>query len=93
MECTMLPHVTSGSPDQRVRRVRDIAVDFRPQELVERRLRESGYRCLRTIRCEDRQGVLTLRGRVPSFYHKQVAQALVAAVAPVAAVVDLIEVA
>ena len=66
---------------------------LRPRELVERRLRESPYLCLRTIRCEHQQGVLTLRGSVPSYYHKQLAQALVAQLVRSGAFVNQIEVA
>lgn len=52
-----------------------------PAELVERvaerRLEDSGYRVLSRVRCRFEAGILTLSGRVPSFYMKQVAQTLV----------------
>ncbi|MBX3415158.1 MAG: hypothetical protein KF708_20910 [Pirellulales bacterium] len=37
----------------------------------------SGYAVLRQVKCEYHQGTLTLRGRVPSYYLKQIAQAKV----------------
>ena len=44
---------------------------------AERRLQASHYAPLRSIRCEYHEGVLVLRGRVASFYLKQMAQELV----------------
>ncbi|MGI6420020.1 MAG: BON domain-containing protein [Thermoguttaceae bacterium] len=41
------------------------------------RLRKSGYPELRLIACAFHEGVLTLRGRVTSFYLKQMAQTLI----------------
>ncbi len=41
------------------------------------RLEQCGYASLRTIDCIYTNGVLTLRGSVPSFYLKQVAQVAV----------------
>jgi len=38
---------------------------------------DSGYAILRTVRCDFHEGVLTLRGHVPSYYLKQIAQTLV----------------
>jgi osmotically-inducible protein OsmY len=38
------------------------------------RLRESPYSAVRRLSCEFTDGVLTLRGHVGSFFHKQVAQ-------------------
>ncbi|HEV3418292.1 MAG TPA: BON domain-containing protein [Pirellulales bacterium] len=45
-------------------------------EKVLSRLRESPYLALRHIKCECHAGVLTLRGRLPTFYTKQVMHAL-----------------
>jgi hypothetical protein len=42
--------------------------------IVASRLGASPYRELRNLRCEYHDGVLTLRGRLPLFYHKQLAQ-------------------
>ena len=47
-------------------------------EWAESRLRRNGYLALRDIYCEDHEGVLTLWGRLPSYYLKQVAQEAVA---------------
>ena len=46
-------------------------------EIVERRLRESMYVALRTVSCNFKDGLLTLRGIVPTFYVKQVIFSLV----------------
>ena len=40
-------------------------------------LRESSYDAVRRVSCEVRNCVLTLRGRVPSFYMKQITQEVV----------------
>jgi osmotically-inducible protein OsmY len=57
----------------------DTSISKRPQieEAAERRLRQSRYLELRAVSCEFHEGVLTLRGRVPSYYLKQMAQSLV----------------
>ncbi len=47
------------------------------QTQAQSRLRKSGYHELRFVLCEFHEGVLTLRGQVPSFYLKQVAQELI----------------
>ena len=41
------------------------------------RLRRSGYSQLGVVSCEFHEGVLTLRGRVSTFYLKQVAQTVI----------------
>jgi osmotically-inducible protein OsmY len=41
------------------------------------RLRKSGYRELQLVSCDFHEGILTLRGRISSFYLKQLAQTLV----------------
>lgn len=46
-------------------------------ELAEARLRTSPYKVLGRVTCNHDHGRLTLRGRVPSYYHKQLAQAAV----------------
>ena len=46
-------------------------------ELVESRMHCSGYSELRRIACDLHDQVLTLRGRVSSYYLKQLAQSLV----------------
>src|SRR5687767_10328168 len=47
-------------------------------ELIGSRLRAHPYLILRGITCEYHDGVLVLRGRVPSYYLKQIAQSLAA---------------
>jgi osmotically-inducible protein OsmY len=47
---------------------------------VERALQMSGYADLRGLRCDSEDGVITLRGRVRSFFLKQMAQTVVARV-------------
>lgn len=55
-------------------------------------LRQSPYRAVRGVSCEVRQGALVLRGRLPSFYQKQLAQEAVARVPGVSRVLNEIEV-
>lgn len=40
-------------------------------------LGECGYPALRRVACEYRDGTITLRGRVPSYFLKQLAQSVV----------------
>jgi osmotically-inducible protein OsmY len=47
------------------------------QAEAQTRLRTSGYHELHLISCNFHEGVLSLRGRVSSFYLKQVAQTVV----------------
>jgi osmotically-inducible protein OsmY len=61
-------------------------------EHIKHHLWENPYRALRGISWEYREGVLTLNGRLPTFYLKQMAQAAVARVAGVERVVNRIEV-
>ncbi len=62
-------------------------------EAAKDRLRKTSYQALSTLSCEYDQGVLVLRGQLPSFYQKQLAQEVVAHVAGVAQVVNQTEVA
>ena len=59
---------------------------------VEGRFRQSGYLALRDITCEVQGGVLSLRGRLSSFYLKQIAQAIAIEADGVRAVINEIEV-
>jgi osmotically-inducible protein OsmY len=61
-------------------------------QAVERRLRESSYYYLRSIRCFYEAGVVTLRGRVPTFYLKQTVQSIVEKIEGVEQVVNLVDV-
>jgi hypothetical protein len=49
-----------------------------PQAVAERGLRSSRYPALKTVSCDYRDGVLVLRGRLPTYYLKQMAQEAVA---------------
>jgi osmotically-inducible protein OsmY len=62
-------------------------------EKAENRLRANAYLALKNISCEFREGVLTLRGCLPSYYLKQVAQEAVVATEGVERVENYIEVA
>ncbi len=66
---------------------------FEIAEAAKECLRNSPYRALRGVTCECDRGVLLLRGRLSSFYHKQLAQEAVAGVRGVSQVVNEIEVA
>lgn len=59
-------------------------------ESARSRLQGSPYFAIRDIGCAYQDGVLTLRGCVPSHYLKQVAQATVADVAGVMTVVNTV---
>ena len=52
----------------------DAAAKTGVAEHAERILHESPYHQLHTLKCEFDSGVLTVRGRVSTFYLKQVAQ-------------------
>jgi len=56
-------------------------------------LRKSSSVVVRAISCDLDHGVLVLRGRVPSYYCKQLAQETVARVPGITAVTNAIEVA
>ena len=60
--------------------------------MARERLDKSPYTTLRGVACEYRHGVLLLRGQLPSFYHKQLAQEAVARLPGVTQVVNEIEV-
>jgi osmotically-inducible protein OsmY len=61
-------------------------------DVAERALRSSPYLALRNVTCDCRDGVLTLRGCLPTYYLKQVAQAVVARLEGVRQVVNEIQV-
>jgi len=61
-------------------------------EAATERLRGSPYQALRSISCESKYGVLFLRGRLGSYFQKQLAQEAVAGVSGVTEVVNEIEV-
>jgi hypothetical protein len=51
---------------------------FTITEMAERKLHSKPYQALKNVSCDWRDGVLVLRGRLPSYYLKQVAQEVVA---------------
>jgi hypothetical protein len=61
-------------------------------ELAERRLHSNSYLTLKNVSCDYREGVLTLRGRVPTYYLKQIAQSVVVDLAGVERIDNRIEV-
>jgi osmotically-inducible protein OsmY len=61
-------------------------------ETARQRLRKQSHLSVQRIWCEFDEGSLILRGQVPSFYHKQLAQVAVAGMKGVAQVVNDIEV-
>lgn len=61
-------------------------------EGAENCLRHNSYLALKNVHCECAGGVLTLRGCLPTYYLKQMAQALVARLEGVQRIVNEIEV-
>ena len=61
-------------------------------QAMEGLLRRSPYFELRSVSCECHEGVLTLQGRVPSYYLKQLAQALLSELPGVAQIDNRVEV-
>jgi len=61
-------------------------------ELAQSRLKASPYRPLRKILCDFDDGLLLLEGRLPSYFHKQLAQVAVAEIDGVRQIVNHIEV-
>ena len=62
------------------------------QELAERCLRSNPYLALKNLSCDCQEGVLVLRGCLPSYYLKQVAQEVVARLEGVQAIDNQIQV-
>ena len=61
-------------------------------ERARRRLTQSAYHAVRQVNVEERQGVLTLSGRLPNYYLKQMAQAAVANMEGVRKIINRIDV-
>jgi hypothetical protein len=62
------------------------------KELAEGSLRRNPYLALKSVTCDWLGGVLVLRGRLPSYYLKQVAQEAVASLAGVGRIDNQIQV-
>ena len=65
---------------------------FRIAEIAEARLCASSHQALRMVFCKFDDGVLVLQGRLNSFFHKQLAQEIVAKIEGVERVENKIEV-
>lgn len=76
---------TSANPEER--ECRDLA------ERARHCLRANAHRALRFLTCECGEGVLILRGRVSSYYDKQLAQESVRHIPGIKALLNVIEVA
>ena len=63
------------------------------EEQVYERLQKNSYLALRYLKCTCEDGVVTIQGRVPSYYLKQLAQTVVGQVEGVEKVVNQVEVA
>jgi osmotically-inducible protein OsmY len=63
------------------------------QQSAEERLARSGYGVLKSVRCNVELGVLFLSGTLPSYYLKQMAQAVVANLEGIRLVINQIDVA
>jgi hypothetical protein len=61
-------------------------------ETLSRLFRASPFAAVRYLRCEFHDGVLTLSGRVPTYYTKQIALSLACNSLGVELVIDLLEV-
>lgn len=77
----------------------DLRTDYRGHspayevtEAAKDRLRRTPYQALRALSCEYDQGALFLRGQLPSFYQKQLAQEAVVGLVGVAQIVNETEV-
>ena len=46
-------------------------------DLAQNRLRNNPYLALKRVSCDYQEGALTLRGRLPSYFLKQMAQAVI----------------
>lgn len=60
--------------------------------MAESVLRRSAYVSVGQVRCDYEDGVLTLRGCLPSYYLKQIAQNMVAGIKGVEEIVNEVEV-
>ena len=64
--------------------------DVRVVQTAQKILQASPYFGIRTLLCEYHEGVLVLRGRVPSYYHKQMAQEAVRKVSGVELILNAV---
>jgi hypothetical protein len=62
------------------------------ERIARKNLAQTGYFGLREVECSFDNGTMTLRGRVPSYYYKQLAQEALRYVEHVKRLVNRIEV-
>lgn len=72
MPATKRPELTAVSHTRVIGSLEDVVV-----VAAESRLLRSSYAELRNVSCKFHEGILTLQGRVPRYYLKQVAQNVV----------------
>lgn len=63
-----------------------------PAQVAERIFRASPYHAIRSLKCDYREGILTIRGPLPSYHLKQTAQTVVRDLAGVQRIENLAEV-
>ena len=78
--------------EHRVATTGTTAREKRIEEAAEGHLRRSSYLALRDIGCTCREGVVTLRGCLPTYYLKQIAQHVVTELEGVCGIINQIEV-
>jgi osmotically-inducible protein OsmY len=90
----MAAHIMTGSADLSVasQRIHSATVSSAAVDAARRRLEALSFPQLRKIVCEYYEGVLTLRGKLNSFYLRQIAFSAVKNVAGVEEVADRLEV-
>jgi osmotically-inducible protein OsmY len=74
---------------------KDTSTSFCPAKIekaAQNRLAKTGYLPLKAITCNFHGGTLILRGEVPSYYHKQIAQEAMRKVHSVQIIVNQIKV-
>ncbi|MHC4179738.1 MAG: BON domain-containing protein [Planctomycetota bacterium] len=98
--CGRTPLTGYGNLSEREYRPMDLRTDcgshspaHEVREAATDRLRKTPYQALRALSCEYDRGVLFLRGQLPTFYQKQLAQEAVVGLAGVVQVVNETEVA
>jgi hypothetical protein len=90
-------HITAGISDHQEQSHRSLRGSDQPRrmqvaELARERLAGSSYPALRGLRCHFHEGVLTVRGQLPSYHLRQVAWKLVSDLPGVKEFVDRVEV-
>ena len=93
MQPATVPAEASATMLKRVDCTRQgVAINDAVDKRAEKCFQECRYPALRSIQCEFHEGVLVLRGRVTSYYLKQLAQEMVRTLADVELIVNVLEV-